>query len=430
MKCILLSICCALIALGGFALPIPARWTIDVSKADQSPAMIVAFQGETLSIEPTLTSVGVPLAFPTSSVVTFYWATNALGPWWTKDAGFGAVTGRLHATWSPTNDTGAAGYIFYLGVADTTGTIYRAYGRLMMRTSPGFNPVILPPPATLGDTLSGLSNLVYGSVQNVSNALADALLAGLIVASNYADTASAVARNSAITQAENMLVTGRAARATSADRVLQIDSNAWVDVVNGTATLWRVAADTNALVVTDSMVGTWGHVPAVGSVFRRSTSTTFSNACSDGVWNIALQTGTWWMWSPQPIGAMGGSPEGYYHAGFGDYYVTVAYASNAITNAYVLARIDDLPSLLPYATTNQLLAVSNLVVQAQAAAAAAATNSIDITARAGLTTRPTFAQTTNIVSRYAAPSFPVYDFGTHSNVTFVLSNSVLYLYGI
>lgn len=43
--------------------------------------------------------------------------------------------------------------------------------------------------------------------------------------------------------------------------------------------------------------------------------------------------------------------------------------------------------------------------------------------------RPTFAQATNIVSGYAAPSFPVYDHGTGSNVTFVLSNSVLYLFG-
>jgi hypothetical protein len=125
---------------------------------------------------------------------------------------------------------------------------------------------------------------------------------------------------------------------------------------------------------------------------------------------------------------MGGDPEGYYHAGFGDYYVTVAYAPNAITNAYPLARLEDFPSLAPYATTESLTAVSNLVVQAQAAAAAAATNSIDITARAGLTTRPTFAQATNIVAQYAAPSFPIYDYGTHSNVTFVLSNSVLYLF--
>jgi hypothetical protein len=122
--------------------------------------MILAFQGESLALEPTLVNVGVPLSFPTGSVVTFYWSTNALGPWWTKPASCSANAGRLHADWSPTNDMGAAAYIFYLGVTDPSGTRYRAYGRLSMRTSPGFTPYTLPPPATLANAFQSTTNWV------------------------------------------------------------------------------------------------------------------------------------------------------------------------------------------------------------------------------------------------------------------------------
>lgn len=233
--------------------------------------------------------------------------------------------------------------------------------------------------------------------------------------------------------ANGLLATGTAYRASSADRIVQLDTHAWVTVSAGTALLWRVTSDTNTLVVTSSYVGGWGFVPAVGSAFRRATATTYTNPCSDGVWSVALETGTWVMWSPEPWGAYGGNPEGYFNAPFGKYQVTVAYAPLACTNAYPLARLDDLPSLAPYATATQLAAVSNLALQASAAAAVAATNAVDPVARASAASKPSYANVTNIatsiVSGYAAPSFPVYDYGLRTNVTFVLSNSVLYLYG-
>jgi hypothetical protein len=132
------------------------------------------------------------------------------------------------------------------------------------------------------------------------------------------------------------------------------------------------------------------------------------------------------MWSPEPWGASGGNPEGYYNAPFGHYEVTVAYAPSAITNTYPIALLSDIPSLAPYATADQLAAVSNLLV-------IASTNAVDPEARASAASKPSYASATNIasavVSAYAAPSFPVCDYGTGSNVVFVLSNSVLYLFG-
>jgi hypothetical protein len=429
MKHLLLVICLSLASLQASALPVPARWTIDVSKADQPPAMLISFQGESIALQAQLNSVGVPLAFPTNSSVTFNWATNSTGPFWSAAASLGTSTGTVRYTWTPSNDIGAATYVFYFGITDTTGTIYRAYGQIRMRPSPGFNPVILPPPTTLGATLAGLSNLVYSS----SNALALALQAETTRAQQAESDAVSTAIAAAGTQSAGMLLTGTAFRATSADRIVQLDTHAWVTVSAGTALLWRVTSDTNTLVVTSSYVGGWGFVPAVGSTFRRATATTFTNPCSDGVWSVALESCTWMMWSPEPWGAYGGTPEGYYNAPFGKYQVTVAYAPLACTNAYPLARLDDLPSLAPYATATQLAAVSNLALQASAAAAVAATNSVDPVARASAASKPSYANVTNIatsiVAGYAAPSFPVYDYGLRTNVTFVLSNSVLYLYG-
>lgn len=426
MKHLLLVICLSLASLQASALPIPAHWTIDVAKADQPPAMLISFQGESIALQAQLNSVGVPLAFPTNSTVTFNWATNSTGPFWSAAAILGTSTGTVRYTWSPSNDVGAATYVFYFGIADTTSTIYRAYGQIRMRPSPGFNPVILPPPTTLGATLAGLSNLVYSS----SNALALALQAETTRAQQAESDAVSAAIAAAGTQSAGMLLTGTAFRATSADRIVQLDTHAWVTVSAGTALLWRVTSDTNTLVVTSSYVGSWGFVPAVGSAFRRVSGTLlFTNICADGVWSITNS----YMWSPEPWGASGGNPEGYYNAPFGHYQVTVAYAPLACTNAYPLARLDDLPSLAPYATATQLAAVSNLALQASAAAAVAATNSVDPVARASAASKPSYANVTNIatsiVSGYAAPSFPVYDYGLRTNVTFVLSNSVLYLYG-
>ncbi|MFZ4395571.1 MAG: hypothetical protein ACOYOU_08075, partial [Kiritimatiellia bacterium] len=328
MKHLLLVICCALASLQASALPIPARWTIDVAKADQQAPLLMALQGESIALQAQINSAGVPLAFPTNSVVTFSWATNSTGPFWSASASLGTSTGTVRYTWAPTNDMGAASYIFFFGVADSGSTIYRAYGKLLMRPSPGFNPVFLPPPTTLGATLAGLSNLVYSS----SNALALALQAETTRAQQAESDAVSTAIAAARTQSADMLLTGTALRATSADRMVQLDTHAWVTVSAGTALLWRVTSDTNTLVVTSSYVGGWGFVPAVGSTFRRATATTFTNPCSDGVWSVALETGTWMMWSPEPWAAYGGTPEGYYNAQFGKYQVTVAYAPSAITN--------------------------------------------------------------------------------------------------
>lgn len=466
------------------AAPIAVRWQVDVSGTrEPSPVLVPAFQGETLSLEPTCYFGRTLAPIATNATVTLYWATNAIGPWWSKPADLGAGTGTLQATWGPTNDMGAAAYLFFLAATDPSGAVYRAYGRIAMRASPGYNPAILPPPATLGDILGGLSNLVLASVatmQVTSNALSSAMQAetlraqqaeadaiaaaaaalagGLTAASNHADSVASAASNGAVAvsaaalasgltaasnhaatvagatnaahvaavdphadraYADTLLATGTAFRALSADAVVQLDTQAWVTVAAGTALLWRVTSDTNTLVVTASgYYASYHYVPAVGSAFRRVTGTLFTNACEDGVWSITNNT----MYSPEPWEGTGGNPEGYYDTPFGHYTVTVVYAPAAITNTYPIALLSEIPSLAPYATAAQLTAVSNLLV-------IASTNAVDPVARASAASKPSYDAVTNIVSAYAAPSFPVYDYGTGSNVVFVLSNSVLYLFG-
>jgi hypothetical protein len=84
------------------------------------------------------------------------------------------------------------------------------------------------------------------------------------------------------------------------------------------------------------------------------------------------------------------------------------------------------------ALTNSVQTAQATADAAQSNAAFAATNSVDPVARASAASKPSYSTATNIatavVSAYAAPSFPVYDYGMRTNVVFVLSNSVLYLY--
>ena len=127
------------------ALPtaVPLRWTVETSRAQV--AQFEAYRGETLDLEATMKSYGSPLATPAQP--SLYWQTNGMGAaWWTAPA---TASGNvLRATWTPTNDCGAAAYNCFIGGPDAT---YRAAFRLRMLPSPGFTPNHLKLPTVTYD---------------------------------------------------------------------------------------------------------------------------------------------------------------------------------------------------------------------------------------------------------------------------------------
>lgn len=122
---------------------VPLAWTVETSRAQV--AQFEAYRGETLDLEATMKSYGSPLATPAQP--SLYWQTNGMGAaWWTTPA---TASGNvLRATWSPTNDCGAAAYNCFIGGPDAT---YRAAFRLRMLPSPGFTPNHLKLPTVTHD---------------------------------------------------------------------------------------------------------------------------------------------------------------------------------------------------------------------------------------------------------------------------------------
>jgi hypothetical protein len=236
-----------------------------------------------------------------------------------------------------------------------------------------------------------------------------ALAAGLLAGSNYTDRATAaLATNTAAA-----LATNTAARALSSARLDQADTQAWVTVTSGNATLWRVEASTNfttylRCVNAGSEVFN-GLYYADSSTLWISTTNPVVRVWRSGfnIWNLMVH------------------PSTYYFSQSGDSLTNASWEKSlgndplpvfSLTNSYAITT-----NQYPLATTAALAAVSNLLV-------IASTNAIDPVARASAASNPSYTAVTNIVSAYAAPSFPVYDYGLRTNVTFVLSNSVLYLY--
>ena len=140
-----------ILALVPIALPsalpaaaVPLRWTVETSRAQV--AQFEAYRGETLDLEATMKSYGSPLATPAQP--SLYWQTNGMGAaWWTTPA---TASGNvLRATWSPTNDCGAAAYNCFIGGPDAT---YRAAFRLRMLPSPGFTPNHIPLPTVKAES--------------------------------------------------------------------------------------------------------------------------------------------------------------------------------------------------------------------------------------------------------------------------------------
>ncbi len=125
--------------------PVPIRWTVETSRVQ--PAMIDAYQGESLDLEATMKSYGKPFAI-TGDDIRIYWQTNGMaGAWWSAPAsvkvGQSGERDTYAATWTPSMDAGAGVYSCFIGQA---GGNYRAEFRLRLRPSPGTAPNTLEIP--------------------------------------------------------------------------------------------------------------------------------------------------------------------------------------------------------------------------------------------------------------------------------------------
>lgn len=151
MRCTILAILALAAALAHAApppsesSPVPIRWTVETSRVQ--PAMIDAYQGESLDLEATMKSYGKPFAI-TGDDIRIYWQTNGMaGAWWSAPAsvkvGQSGERDTYAATWTPSMDAGAGVYSCIIGQA---GGNYRAEFRLRLRPSPGATPNTLELP--------------------------------------------------------------------------------------------------------------------------------------------------------------------------------------------------------------------------------------------------------------------------------------------
>jgi hypothetical protein len=124
----------------------PLRWDASIER----PAFVdfAVYQGETIALTPRLLTYGAAVSL-TNATATLYWQTNGMAAaWWTAPATVSTTEpGRISATWAPTNDVGAAQYSFFIRatLADSS-SVYRAFGTLTMRASPGYAPTAAPAP--------------------------------------------------------------------------------------------------------------------------------------------------------------------------------------------------------------------------------------------------------------------------------------------
>lgn len=394
MKYLLTALSSVLLALSALAAAPDLRWTVDTSKSSKADWQF--YQGESLPLAPAFVSYGFPVALSGASA-TFLWQTNGMGTsWWSKAAS--VVTGnpdRVSAVWHPTNDCGAASYSYFIRVSLPSATLYRAEGTIKMLRSPGFAPAVLPPPAVWPDLAASLAPLV-----------APLISANLTRATNYTDAATnrlaqAITNEAALRAASDIHLqqqvtllaesgsitgeVGTAAMSDSALRLASADSNWWITVESGTATLWRVTAapDTNAAAASFSADAAdptgapcpWAGQTVVMPITRDGDWRSFAadsgawsvggNINSEGRWQVTCQNGGAWTWfsndfvPPVSLSAIdygAGSPAG---------IVAITYAMTARdTNAvgsYVTAAAlaAALSSYVSADATNALALASN-----------------------------------------------------------------------
>ncbi|MBR3084944.1 MAG: hypothetical protein IKH04_00930 [Kiritimatiellae bacterium] len=126
---------------------VPRTWDADVG----SPAAFQtsAWQGETVELAAQLVRGQKPFAIPEGATAGLWWKTNGMDRYWGPAPATVSTNGVVSASWTPTNDVGAASYRGFLGVSltgDGSNLTYAANFTLRMLESPGFAPNSLPLP--------------------------------------------------------------------------------------------------------------------------------------------------------------------------------------------------------------------------------------------------------------------------------------------
>ncbi|HPK72457.1 MAG TPA: hypothetical protein PLN93_11005, partial [Vicinamibacterales bacterium] len=264
---------CAALAAAAAAVhaAAPLRWDAAIER----PAAVEwpVYRGETASLQPRLLSYGAALAV-TNAALTLYWQTNGMGAaWWSVPASAStSEAGRVIAPWAHTNDVGAAAYSFFIRAEIAGGDIYRAFGTLAMRDSPGWSPTSAPPAAyawVSPDELQAVSNALASATQEAVEAEALLRIAGDSAGSNRVaevraemlETNAAVAGALATALQPSWAATGTVA---NAQRQVAADgSRTWTQVLAGTNWLYTVSADTTSVYIASAGSGWAG--PPVGT---------------------------------------------------------------------------------------------------------------------------------------------------------------------
>lgn len=120
-------------------------WSCDTLRPASEP--IALYQGETLSLAPVFRAAGTNIDTTGWSFSLCYQTNGMSNAWWT-------VPGT---TFAPSNDVGAAAYVFFVRAVSADSSVsYRANGLIRMLKSPGFVPNALSLPVTALD-FAGIS---------------------------------------------------------------------------------------------------------------------------------------------------------------------------------------------------------------------------------------------------------------------------------
>lgn len=152
------------------------RWQADASSPAPEPFVATVLQGESIGLECRLQHASIPAG----ATASFLWQTNGMASaWWETNATVTVSNGTVRADWTPAMDCGAASYSFFLRVSASGSALYRAYGTLRMRPSPGATPNALPMPPTVLDFNSVTwENAPWATMDDVNSAI-DAIPPGV-----------------------------------------------------------------------------------------------------------------------------------------------------------------------------------------------------------------------------------------------------------
>lgn len=374
-----------LITLLSASAQVPFVWEADTSAA--KPASKDLYRGETLLLRPLYLDHGAP-AHTNGMTFTLFWQTNGMGSAWWSDPTNAFL-------WSPDRDTGADRYTLFIRAQSPGGTSYRANALLRMLPSPGFSPADAPPPSYYPTLAADLAPYLLSQIPPYdppgSAAAVQSNLTAEVQARIQADN---LLQQQITALAECASLTGSvsAASADTALRLASPDTNWWISVDSGTATLYHVT-HTADLILSGSNLES-GLVESNPWTLRPEPYN------GRGVWVGTLESVFWvsadnrWVLSGMPeapyhsvlYAIEADQPVGLWTAVLGEGTLTTAWGNPAAaTNAvgtYVTASdlAAALQSFNPAAATNALAVASNAFILASAAATqsqlASATNHI------------------------------------------------------